>query len=278
VSRQPPPGDLLARLAEQALDDDYAAVAARRGTGSPVPSRSRRATLLAFGASAAVLAVLLTVAAVQTRATASETAADREALISRIEEEQDRVARGQSRVEELADEVDRLRTTSLEATGEVARLEDRLEALQAGTGVVPVSGPGVRITVADAPDGAPSGRIRDTDLQLLANGLWQAGAEAVAVGGQRLTAHSAIRTAGQAITVNYRSLSPPYVVTAIGDPATLPARFLETSAGQAFTDLRANFGVVFALESLDSLTLPGRPLTLSVARPGAGRPPSEDAP
>ena len=278
MSRQPPPGDLLARLAEQALDDDYAAVAARRGNGSPAPSGSRRATLVGFGASVAVLAVLLTVAAVQTRATASATAADREALISRIEEEQDRVARGQDLVEELADDVDRLRRTSLAATGEVARLEDRLEALQAGTGVVPVSGPGVRITVGDAPDGAPSGRIRDTDLQLLVNGLWQAGAEAVAVDGQRLTAHSAIRTAGQAITVNYRSLSPPYVVTAIGDPATLPARFLETSAGQAFTDLRANFGVVFVLESPDSLTLPGRPLTLSAARPDVGRTPSEGSP
>jgi uncharacterized protein YlxW (UPF0749 family) len=278
VSRQPPPGDLLTRLAEQALDDDYAAVAARRGTGSGVPPRSRRATLVGFGASVAVLAVLLTVSAVQTRATASEAAADREALITRIEEERERVARSQSLVEELADDVDRLRTTSLEATSDVAELEDRLETLQAGTGVVPVSGPGVRITVSDSPDGAPAGRIRDTDLQLLANGLWQAGAEAVAVGGQRLTAHSAIRTAGKAITVNYRSLSPPYVVTAIGDPATLPARFLETSAGQAFTDLQANFGVVFELESPDSLTLPGRPLRLTEARPDVGRPPSGSVP
>ncbi len=159
-----------------------------------------------------------------------------------------------------------LRASSLEVTNDLADVEDQLETLQMSTGTAPVSGPGVRITVDDAPSGSASGQIRDTDLQLLANGLWEAGAEAVAVGGQRLTTRSAIRTAGQAITVNYRSLSPPYVVTAIGDPDTLPAELLETSAGQAFTDLRANFGVVFELETQESLTLPGRPLGVTLAR------------
>ena len=277
MTRQPPPGDLLTRLAEQAVDDDYAVVAARRG-GGRVSSRSRRATLLWFGASVAVLALLVTVSAVQTRDAAGQTAADREAMISRIQEEQDRVATSQQAVEDLAAVVDELRATSLQLTGAATALENRVESLQAATGVVPVSGPGIRITVADAPDGVPSGRLRDTDLQLLANGLWQAGAEAVAVGGQRLTAHSAIRTAGQAITVNFRSLSPPYVVTAIGDPATLPAAFLETPAGQAFTDLKANFGVGFELESDASLTLPGKLLTLTAAQGETGRSPPGDAP
>jgi uncharacterized protein YlxW (UPF0749 family) len=114
--------------------------------------------------------------------------------------------------------------------------------------------------------------VLDTDLQLLANGLWQAGAEAIAVNGQRLTTLTAIRTAGQAITVNFRSVSPPYAVSAVGDPATLPASFLETPAGQTFTDLEANFGLRFDVESVDELTLPaaGR-LALRHTRP------SEDA-
>jgi len=275
VTRQPPPGDLLTRLAEQALDDDYATVAARRGTDPAPSSGVRRATLVVFCAAVAALAVLLTVSAVQTRDSAGQVEADREALIDRIKDEQDQVAASQEQVEDLGADVEVLRESSLLLTNDVAAVEEQVETLQMSTGTVPVSGPGVRITVDDAPSGAASGQIRDTDLQLLANGLWQAGAEAVAVGGQRLTTRSAIRTAGQAITVNYRSLSPPYVVTAIGDPATLPAELLETSAGQAFTDLRANFGVVFELETQESMTLPGRPLgvtpALGVSGPGDER-------
>jgi uncharacterized protein YlxW (UPF0749 family) len=270
VTRQPPPGDLLTRLAEQALDDDYASVAARRGTDPPPTSAVRRATLVVFCAAVAALAVLLTVSAVQTRDSASQAEADREALIGRIQDEQDQVAALQQQVVGLGDDVDLLRASSLQLTNDVAAVDDQVERLQMSTGTAPVTGPGVRITVDDAPSGSASGRIRDTDLQLLANGLWQAGAEAVAVGGQRLTTRSAIRTAGQAITVNYRSLSPPYIVTAIGDPSTLPAELLETSAGQALTDLRANFGVVFELETPESLTLPGRPLGVTQAQSDLG--------
>ena len=47
----------------------------------------------------------------------------------------------------------------------------------------------------------------DRDLQVIVNGLWAAGAEAIAVNGQRLTACSAIRSAGEAILVDFRPLS-----------------------------------------------------------------------
>lgn len=266
MNQRPAPPDLLARLASQSLDDDYATVAARGGADGLPPARSRRVTGAVFGVSLAVLAVLLTVSVVRTRDSASQLAADREALISRIQVEQEAVGQLQQQVDDLDAEVDRLRTASVELISAEAAVEDRLGRLQVVTGSVPVSGPGVRITVDDAADGSPQGRVRDTDLQLLANGLWQAGAEAIAIGGQRLTTRSAIRTAGQAITVNYRSLSPPYVVTAIGDPETLPADFLETPAGQAFFDLRANFGIGFELQTPSALILPGRPLTVSRAR------------
>ena len=46
------------------------------------------------------------------------------------------------------------------------------------------------------------------DLQIVVNGLWDAGAEAISVNGQRLTSKSAIRFAGQAILVNYRPADP----------------------------------------------------------------------
>ena len=89
----------------------------------------------------------------------------------------------------------------------------------------------------DAPAtlGLPTGGvILDTDLQSLVNALWTAGAEAISINGNRLTSLTAIRFAGRAITVDYRSLTPPYVIDAIGNPETLPARLLETPGGQAW--------------------------------------------
>ncbi len=272
MTPQPPPGDLLARLAAQSMDDDYATVAARQGGGTPPGPGTRRRTLVAFGIAVAALSVLLTISAVQTRDTASQSERDREALIDRISSEQAEVGDIRTRVEALGAEVDELRAASLQVGEEAAALEDTLENLQVVTGSIPVTGPGLRITVDDAAGGSTEGQIRDTDLQRLANGLWEAGAEAVAVGGQRLTTRSAIRTAGQAITVNYRSLSPPYVVTAIGDPQTLAAEFLETSAGQFFVDLRTTFGVGFEVETPGSLTLPGRPLDVERASREGGAP------
>ncbi len=261
MTQQPPPGDLLARIAAQSLDDDYATVAARGDGPAPGPGK-RGATLLAFGAAVAALCILLTVSVLQTRDTASQADRDREALIDRIEAEQTEVGDLRDEVQGLSEDVDDLRVESLRVGDEAAAVEDDLQDLQVDAGVLPVTGPGVRVTVNDAPNGSIGGQVRDTDLQRLANGLWEAGAEAVAVNGQRLTTRSAIRTAGEAITVNYVSLAPPYVVTAIGDPQTMAADFLETSGGQLLADLRASFGMVFEVESPSSMTLPG--LTLDV--------------
>ena len=58
------------------------------------------------------------------------------------------------------------------------------------------------------------------------------------INGQRLTATSAIRFAGEAILVNYRPLVPPYAVTAIGDPASLPTRFAQGPGGTYVSTLK----------------------------------------
>jgi len=262
------PTDLLARLTRPDDDDEYVAAAGRRTPGEP----RRRRGIGGYAVAVAVVGVLVTVSALQTQAGRSADEQDREALLSRIDAEQADVAAARSRVEDLAVDVEALRDRSVGVNASVDDVEDRLAQLDAVVGAVPVQGPGVRVTLDDSPSGGAEGTILDTDLQLLVNGLWQAGAEAVAVNGQRLTALSAIRTAGEAITVNFRSLSPPYVVSAVGDPDSLPARLLETPAGQGLVDLRSNFGIGFEIESGDDLKLPGGPqLGVRQAVPGPSR-------
>ncbi len=88
------------------------------------------------------------------------------------------------------------------------------------------------VTCDDSPQAQTAdGRVADTDLRVLVNGLWEAGAEAIAINGQRITATSAIRSAGSAITVNYTSLIPPYRVVVLGDPATLPVEARDGARG-----------------------------------------------
>jgi uncharacterized protein YlxW (UPF0749 family) len=85
--------------------------------------------------------------------------------------------------------------------------------------------------------------VLDRDLQDVVNGIWAAGAEAVSVNGIRLTALTAIRSAGEAILVDFRPLSPPYEIEAIGDPGALEVGFLDGPAGRRFTAYTSLYGL-----------------------------------
>ncbi len=69
------------------------------------------------------------------------------------------------------------------------------------------------------------------------------GAEAISINGQRLTALSAIRSAGQAILVDFRPLSPPYVISVVGDPDPMQALFANGSGGRYLRSLSDNFQI-----------------------------------
>jgi uncharacterized protein YlxW (UPF0749 family) len=142
----------------------------------------------------------------------------------------------------------------------VARLRD----LEAETGLAPVRGSGARVTVGDGPmpldpltgERKSEARVRDTDLQVATNALWAAGAEAVAVNGQRLTATSTIRQAGEAILVDFRPVTTPYQVVAIG-PDDLAGTFREGPAGRFFRALNTKFGIAYDVAEISDVTLDG---------------------
>ena len=127
-----------------------------------------------------------------------------------------------------------------------------------------MSGKGLRITVQDSAAARedleranPDQRVQDVDLQITVNGLWASGAEAIAINGHRLTAVTAVRSAGSAILVDLVPLTGPYVIEAIGDPAQLETRFARTDAGQHLSTLRNTYGISSQFEGEDRLTLPG---------------------
>jgi uncharacterized protein YlxW (UPF0749 family) len=255
--------DLLRQISEQPFDPDYAVVAGRRDRAAP---RGRR-WALAF---AAVLAgALFAIAAVQNTQRAPLVATEREELIARIGAAEADLDAQRAEAAALDAEITRQRAAAAGGDSAAEARLAQLDRLGVSVGTVAVTGPGVVITVDDAPgsDSDTRDRVLDLDLQLLVNGLWEAGAEAVSINGHRLSGLTAIRGAGEAITVDYRSLTRPYRIEAIGDQRTLPASFTQTSAGAWWNDLARNRGMTFTLTGVDSLTLDADPgMVLRYAR------------
>ncbi len=112
--------------------------------------------------------------------------------------------------------------------------------------------------VSAAPVGsAPgSGRIQDHDLADLVNVLWIAGAEAIAVNGVRLTALSAIRSAGDVVLVGFVAVLAPYVVEAVGDPAVLARRTEQSAVVDRLRHQPNSPVTALTVASANNLTLP----------------------
>ncbi len=260
--------DLLRQITEQPIDPDYAVVAAR--TAEPVgPGRRRRPLRWALTLATVLAGALFAVGAVQNTQRAPVLATERQELIARIGAAETALDTQRAQVAELDAEISGLRTTAASGDSAAEARLAEIDRLGIGVGAVAVAGPGVVITVDDAPGSEtdPSDRVLDLDLQILVNGLWESGAEAISVNGHRLSPLTAIRGAGQAITVDYRSLTRPYRVEAIGDARTLPASFTQSSAGAWWNDLSRNRGMSFTLSGVDELTLDADPgIVLRYAR------------
>lgn len=249
---------LLRYLTESALDGDYELVASRRATEAPRRPRPGHGLLAAVILVAFGFLVVLSAAQTSQGQAADESA--RDDLISQLRTERAALEEQQARVATLRAEVADLRAEVLGSASLSAQTRAELARLGLAAGTTEVHGEGVLVTVDDA-KGATEARDRvlDIDLQRLVNGLWSAGAEAIAVNGHRLGPLSAIRQAGVAITVNYRSLERPYVVAAVGDRARLPARFAETASGRAWLDLQRRVKLQFQMIGVDDLTVPALP-------------------
>jgi len=252
---------LLDLVTEQAMEEEYRQVAARRGVDREPPDdrRSRWAGVAAIAA----FGILVSMAAVQNSRNEAVEDAGRATLISRIEEQRSTLQARQDQVADLTRENQVLSDAVAERTAARQQAQAELRRLEAGAGFLPVTGEGVRVTVEGNPVGDSSQQVRDADLALLVDGLFEAGAEAIAINDQRLNNLGAIRNTGAAIHVNTRPLTEPYVVRAIGDTRTLQADLLDTTHGSDFFALADQLGFVYSMQNVDQLSLPAarqRPL------------------
>ncbi|CAM5402518.1 membrane protein [Streptomyces canarius] len=270
---------LITNVMDHSLDDGYAEAAARRKSegegGLPKTLRAK----LGLAAGLVLTALVVTVGAAQARVTAPVVAKERQELIDRIDSETADADKLESTVDTLRDDVSARQRAALKSSGGSAEAD--LVGLLSGA--TAVHGPGVKLVVNDAKEAggggdgsnpretsgfSDTGRVRDRDMQRVVNGLWASGAEAISVNGQRLTALSAIRAAGDAILVDNRPLVPPYTVLAVGDGERLSTGFQNSADGLYLHALEESYGIRATISAEGDIRLPAAPsVTVRTAQP-----------
>lgn len=287
TSRETPHGEtpyspmsLLRALTSNPLDVDEL-----RGTEDTVEEDAHPDTPLSRVVTfvlAIALGIAVVVSVTSLRADAVAEDSPRAALEQQVRDSRERAATLEDRQQTMQGEISTLQESVLESTDAAAA--QRLASYETATASTALSGPGVVLQVEDsaplpASPGVAEGtvnRATDEDLQIAVNGLWAAGAEAIAVNGQRISASSAIRTAGSAVLVDLRPLSPPYRITALGDGAALQSSVQDAETGQYLSDISSRYGIVVSWETSGDLSVPAR--APGQLREASTSPPGEESP
>ncbi len=189
------------------------------------------------------------------------------------------IARQDQQLAALQAQVQRLTSQAGSRDGAVAAAQAQGDAGALSAGLVPLTGPGVEITLDDAPtrsDGVlPAGAtpddlvIHQSDVQAVVNAVWASGADGVAIMGKRLVATSAVRCVGNVLLLQGRTYSPPFVVTAIGNGAAVRAQLAASREVGILQQAVDSYGLTFGVRDRATVALPAYdgPLDMTYATP-----------
>ena len=182
-----------------------------------------------------------------------------------ITEAEGRVTALDSAAAGLQDQIDQAAATQA-ASPPVADVNAKVDGLQSAAGLTSVHGPGLRVALTDAPRDAdgnyPAGVdpddlvVHQQDVQAVVNALWAGGAEAMMIMDQRVIATSAVRCIGNTLLLEGRTYSPPFVITAIGDPSTMLNAVQAEPGVVLFLRYVTAYNLGFTAERLDDVTVP----------------------
>lgn len=183
-------------------------------------------------------------------------------LVELAQAQAQRLEEGEAEVAELRSQV-----TALLAADEVEMPapDGQSDELGIAAGGTPVSGRGIAVELWDASapaDMAASGLhpddlvVHQQDLEGVINALWAGGAEALMVQDQRITSLSAVRCVGNVLLLHGRHYSPPYRISAIGDPAALEAAVEGSPEVQIYRQYVEQVGLGWSLEHLEEIEMP----------------------
>ena len=166
--------------------------------------------------------------------------------------------------QQLAADNDKLRQELLKyakGTNATALAIQQLQDSKMNAGLIPVSGPGLRITLDDAErkgtnEDPQNYVIHEAYIRLLLNILWNGGAEAIAVNGQRVMSYTEVFCSGTYIQINGTLQMPPYVIEAVGDTRNLQSALKFAYTWDQLGDFQKQYGITRKLDVIDNLHLP----------------------
>lgn len=178
------------------------------------------------------------------------------ALATLLREEQEARRGLESQVTDLRQKLEQYEKTATEGRSLTEAMGRELETLRVALGLKAMRGPGVIVRLEnpkEQPKGVNFVVVTYQDLVAVINELWAAGAEAMAVNGQRITATTGISQVGGTVVVNLQRLTGPFIIVAVGDPATLEGAL--DIRGGLVEGLRA-LGLVLTISQRDNLVVP----------------------
>jgi uncharacterized protein YlxW (UPF0749 family) len=198
-------------------------------------------------------------------------------LVDLVREAQSSVDHLRAQRDELAKKIDSAHGRSTDAA--LAAMLRRSAELAGEAGMDPVHGPGLVVTLQDAQRDANGRFPRDAspddlvvhqqDIQAVLNGLWSAGAEAIQMQDQRIIATSVPRCVGNTLLLNGRTYSPPYTITAIGNPAAMLAALAAAPLVILYKQYVVRFGLGYSEELKSDVQIVGHsePVRTHFAQP-----------
>lgn len=164
-------------------------------------------------------------------------------------------------------------------------MQEQADVLSTRVGTAPVTGPAVRVTLDDAgytADTIPEGYtvddvvVHQQDLQAVVNALWAGGAEAMVVMDQRIVATSSVQCVGNTLYLQGRVYSPPFTVTAVGEPEALLAALEADPVVANYRGWAAALGLGYEVEALEEVQAPAFGGTLGTRYAQVGTPPPQE--
>lgn len=135
----------------------------------------------------------------------------------------------------------------------------QLQEAKMNSGLIAVTGPGIRITLDDSKNTAKeineNNYIHEQYITAILNALWNGGAEAISVNDQRVTTNTEVFCAGSYIQINGSRQMPPYVIHAIGDTSHLSSA-LDFYVWHRLADFQKQYGITRTLEALEKIVIP----------------------
>jgi uncharacterized protein YlxW (UPF0749 family) len=238
-----------------------------RAAAALAPRRSGRRTGWSAGVPLICLAAGLLFTTTATTADGTALREDRRPELTQlIDDHRKRVAAREERAAELRAEV-QAETDALASTdAPIAAQKGRAAAIRQEAGFTALTGPGITVELDDAPqltaNARPEGARNDdlivhqSDVQAVVNALWAGGAEAMAIMDVRVLSTSAVRCVGNTLLLHGRVYSPPFKITAIGDPTALQRSLAESEGVRLFKDAAEHFQLGYRETVEQSVTVP----------------------